>query len=44
MRVNTGFFLASLVSLSLICGPVYADFPLPPRLSALAYASDYTVG
>lgn len=44
MRVNTGFFLSSLVSLSLICGPVYADFPLPPRLSALAYASDYTVG
>lgn len=44
MRVNTGFFLASLVSLVLSADPVYADFPLPPRLSALAYASDYTVG
>ena len=44
MHSNFSFFLSSLVCLSLICGPVYADFPLPPRLSALAYASDYTVG
>lgn len=32
------------VGLCAFVNPSYANFPLPPRVSALAYASDYTVG
>ena len=41
--VLSPLFLTS-ASLLLLANPAYASFPLPPRLSALAYASDYTVG
>lgn len=33
------------MGLSFLYSPnAYANFPLPPRVSALAYASDYVVG
>lgn len=44
MRLNTCLFLSGLASLCLVSGPAYAYLHLPPRVSALAYASDYTVG
>lgn len=36
--------LVCLGLLSLISMPANANFPLPPRISGLAYASDYVVG
>lgn len=43
MRKKFGFLISSL-GLCLLVNPAYANLPLPPRLSVLAYASDYTVG
>ncbi|OIZ99587.1 hypothetical protein BEV13_05500 [Rickettsiella grylli] len=45
-RKRQGWLLSSLlvVGLSLLVNPAYGAFPLPPRLSGLVLASDYTVG
>lgn len=38
------FQLISIIGLLILTEKVYASFPLPPRLSAEAYASDYAIG
>lgn len=41
--INALTLVASCVGLLLLANPAYASFPLPPRVSALALASDYSV-